>query len=246
MGFLTAFAHHDTPHCDQRSRSKAKLFCTKQASNRNVSPRAQLTISLHDHATTKIVEHKSLMSFSETELPWQASVLDTSPAGGTGTAIVAGDQEMVGLGLRHTGRDDTDTSLGHQLDGNARTRVGALQVVDELLQILNRVDVVVRGRRDETDAGRGVPRTRNRLRDLVAWQLTTLTRLGALRHFDLELVGVRKIVAGDTEAARSNLLDGGTHRVAVLERQTALRVLATLAGVRFATKPIHGNGKRGV
>ena len=43
--------------------------------------------------------------------------------------------------------------------------------------------------------------------DLVAGQLAALAGLGALRHLDLQLVGVDQVVAGDAEAARRDLLD---------------------------------------
>jgi ApbE superfamily uncharacterized protein (UPF0280 family) len=86
------------------------------------------------------------MSLGKTQLPRKTSVLDTSPSGGTGTTIVAGNQDMIGLGLSDTGSDDTHTNLGNELDGNSRTRARALQIVDQLLEILNGVNVVV-GRR---------------------------------------------------------------------------------------------------
>ena len=43
--------------------------------------------------------------------------------------------------------------------------------------------------------------------DLVAGQLAALAGLGALRHLDLQLVGVDQVLAGHAEAARGDLLD---------------------------------------
>lgn len=60
----------------------------------------------------------------------------------------------------------------------------ALEVVHELLEVLDRVDVVVRRRRDEADARRRVTGAGDTLRDLVARQLTSLTGLGTLRHLE--------------------------------------------------------------
>ena len=77
-----------------------------------------------------------------------------------------------------------------------------LQVVDELRQILDRVDVVVRRRRDEPDARRRVPHLRDPRIDLVAGELAALAGLGALRHLDLEIVGVDQVLAGHAEARR--------------------------------------------
>src|ERR1700680_3363181 len=42
-----------------------------------------------------------------------------------------------------------DTGLRDQLDGDLGLRVGPAQIVDELRQILDRVDVVMRRRRDQ-------------------------------------------------------------------------------------------------
>ena len=68
---------------------------------------------------------------------------------GTRAAVVAGDEDDVGMGLGHAGRDRADSDLRHELHVDARPRVGVLQVVDELGEVLDRVDVVVRRRRDE-------------------------------------------------------------------------------------------------
>src|SRR5256885_11766950 len=53
----------------------------------------------------------------------------------------------------------------------ARLRVRAAQVEDQLLEVLDRVDVVVRRRRDQADARRGVPDPGDVVVDLVAGQL---------------------------------------------------------------------------
>src|SRR5450759_2743598 len=76
--------------------------------------------------------------------------------------------------------------------------------------------------------------------DLVAGQLTTLSRLGTLGHLDLDVVGLGEIERGHPEAARGNLLDRrAAHRV-----QQTILVLPTLSGVRPATKAVHRHGDR--
>ena len=134
-------------------------------------------------------------------------------------------------------------SLRHKLDGDARAWVGALQIVDQLLQILDRVYVVMRRRRDKPHAGGGMPRARNGFRDLVAGKLASLARLGTLRHLDLELIRVGKVVGGDTKSTRCNLLDGRAHGSRHWACSTALRVLATLTSVGLAAQTVHGDGQ---
>ena len=79
-----------------------------------------------------------------------------------------------------------DADLGDQLDVNARARIGVLQIVDQLLDVFDGVDVVVRRRADQADARRGVARPRDPRIHLVAGQLAALAGLGALRHLDLQ------------------------------------------------------------
>src|SRR5664280_3726012 len=71
--------------------------------------------------------------------------------------------------------------------------------------------------------------------DLVAGQLTALSRLGALGHLDLDVVCLSQIQRGHSEAARGDLLDGrAAHRV-----QQAVLVLPALTGLRPAPNAVH-------
>ena len=112
------------------------------------------------------------------------------------------DQDHVGMRFGDARGDGADADFGHQLDGDAGARVDVLQIVDELGEIFDGVDVVVRRRRDQADAGDGVAHARDDLVHLVAGKLAALAGLGALRHLDLQLVGVDQVVGGDAEARR--------------------------------------------
>jgi hypothetical protein len=238
-----ALAHHDAAHGDKRRGSKTPLFSAEQTGNGDVASCPQLTISLDNDATTKIVEDKSLMSLGKTQLPWKTSVLDTGPSGGTGTTIVTRDENVISLGFGNTGSDDTNTSLGDELDRDTSAGVGALEIVDQLLEVLNRVDVVVGRRTNEADTRSGVTGLSDRARDLVAGKLTTLTRLSTLSHLDLELIGISEVVGGNTETSRSNLLDSGAHSITVLHAQATLGIFTTFTSVGLATQTVHGDSK---
>ena len=82
------------------------------------------------------------------ELSGEAPVPPLSPA----------DQHHVGVRLGDARGDRADADLGDQLHGDTRLRIDVLQVVDQLRQILDRIDVVVRRRRNQADARDGVPR----------------------------------------------------------------------------------------
>ena len=162
-----------------------------------------------------------------------------------GAAVVAGDQHVVGVRLRDARGDRADADLGHELHADPRARVRAAQVVDQLLEVLDRVDVVVRRRRDQADARRRVADRADVLVDLVAGQLAALAGLRALGHLDLQLVGVDEVVDGHAEAARGDLLDRRAARVAVRRRGVKrTRVLPALAGVRLAAEAVHRDRER--
>jgi hypothetical protein len=120
---------------------------------------------------------------------------------------------MVGMRLGDAGGDGADADLGDQLDRDARLGIGVLQVVNQLRQVFDGVDVVVRRRRDQTDAGRGVAHAGDLRVDLVARQLAALAGLGALGDLDLDVVGVDQIFHRDAEATGGDLLDGRALRI---------------------------------
>ena len=92
----------------------------------------------------------------------------------------------------------------------------------------------------EADARGRVPGARHPRVHLAGRQLTSLAWLRALRHLDLDVVGVRQVHARDAEAAGRDLLD----RAAALGVEQALHVLAALAGVRLRAEPVHGDRER--
>ncbi len=78
----------------------------------------------------------------------------------------------------------------------------------------------------------------------MAGQLPALARLGALRHLDLQVVGIHEVLGGHAEPPGGDLLDRRAHRIAVGERDVAHRVLAAFAGVRLSADAVHGDGQR--
>ena len=105
-------------------------------------------------------------------------------------------------------------------------------------EILDRIDVVVRRRADQPDAGRRVPGLGDVRIHLEARKLAALTGFGALSHLDLDVGGVDQVVAGDAEAAGGDLLDGA----AAFRVVETVDVLTALAGVGPAAEVVHGDG----
>ena len=130
---------------------------------------------------------------------------------------------------------------GHQLHADLGLGVDLLQVVDELGQVLDGIDVVMRRGRDQHHARRRMAQPRDHLRHLEAGQLAALAGLGALGHLDLELAALVQIFRGHAEAARRHLLDGGIGVVAIGPRAEAGGILAALAGIRLGADAVHGD-----
>ena len=245
-GVEMALAHHDAAGRDQRRGGEAELVGAEQRADHDVAAGADAAVDLHGDAAAQPVEHQRLMRLGEADLPRAAGMLDRGQRRGAGAALVAGDGDVVGARLGDAGGDRADADLGDELDRDVARRVDVLQVEDELRQILDRIDVVVRRRRDQADARRRVAHLGDGLVDLVAGKLAAFAGLGALRHLDLHHVGVDEVLRGDAEAARGHLLDRRAHRIAVRQRLEAVGFLAALAGVRLAADPVHGDRERGV
>src|SRR5271157_2936890 len=99
---------------------------------------------------------------------------------------MAGNDDVVGVGLGDAGGYGAYSALGDELDADGGLGIDTLEVIDQLGQIFYGVDVVVRRRRDELDAGLGVAQARDQLGDLVAGELAAFSRLGTLGDFDFD------------------------------------------------------------
>ena len=154
------------------------------------------------------------------------------------------DQHDVALALGHAGGHRADTDFGHQLDADPRLAIRVLQIVNQLGQVFDRINVVMRWRRDQSHARRAVPDAGDLLVDLVAGQLATFAGLGPLGHFDLQFLGADQVFAGHAKTAAGHLLDGARRRVAVGVGMVAGRILAPFAGVALGTHAVHGDGQR--
>ena len=208
-GVEVALPHHDAAHHHQRRRRDAKLLGPEQRGHRHVLRRTNHAVGLHDDPAAEVVHHEHLVGLREAEFPGQSGVHDRGLRARPRATVVARDQHHVALALRHARRDRPHAHLGHELHADPRMVVGVLEVVDQLGQILDRVDVVVRWWRDQAHARRRVADPRDLPVHLVARKLTPLAGLRSLGHLDLQLLGVDEIQARHTEAAAGHLLDLG-------------------------------------
>ena len=234
-------AHHDTTHRDERRSGETHLFGAEQCSDHHVAAGFEPAIGLQHHAAAKVVEHQSLVRLGNAQLPRQPSVFDARQGRCASAARFAGDQNMIGLGLGHTRGDGAHAHFGHELYADARGAVGVLEVVDQLRQILNGIDIVMRRRTNQAHAGRAVADARNGFIHLASGQLAALTGLRALGNFDLQFVGVREVPDGHPKPARGNLLDRRALGITVGQWIKPLRIFAAFAGITLAAQTVHRN-----
>ncbi len=126
--------------------AKPNSSAPSSAGEHDVTARAHLPVRLQEHAAAQIIFDQHLVGFGQPDFPRDARVLDRGEGRGARTAVVAGDQDHVGVRLGHTCSDRADAGFSHQLHADARLRIDHLQVEDQLRQILDRVDVVMRRR----------------------------------------------------------------------------------------------------
>ena len=239
-------AHHDAAGGDQRRGGEAEFVGTEQRADHDVAAGAHAAVDLDTDAAAQPVGDQCLVRLGKPDLPGRAGMLDRGERRGAGAALIAGDGHMVGARLRHAGGDGADADFGDELDRDVAVRIDVLEIEDELSEVLDRINVVMRRRRDQADAGRRVPHLGDGLVDLVAGQLTAFAGLGALRDLDLHHVGIDEIFGGDAKASRGHLLDRRAHGIAVRQRLEAVGFLAAFAGIRLAADAVHGDGERGV
>ena len=100
---------------------------------------------------------------------------------------------------------------------------------------------MVRRRRNECNARRGVAHVRDFVGNFMPRQLPAFARLGALGHLYLNHLRVSKVFYRYAEPAAGDLLDCAVERIAVALIVSG-RVLAAFAGVAHRAQTIHGKG----
>ncbi len=206
-GIQMAFAHHDASLYNQRGRRKTEFVGPQQRANDHIASGLHLAVSLHPYAAAQFVEHQRLLGFRQSQLPRGAGVLDGRNGRRPCAAVMSGNHDVIGLGLGHAGRHRAHANLGHQLGRDGRRRIDVFQIVNQLRQIFNRINIMMRRRRNQTHARHRITQLGNVFGYFVTRQLAALAGLGALRHLDLNLVCAGQIFGADAKTARGYLFD---------------------------------------
>ena len=216
----------------------------EQRGDDHIAPGAQAAVGPHLDPVAQAVLDEQRLRLREPQLPRRARMFDRRQRRRPRAAVVTRDEHVVCVCLRDTRRHAPDPRFGHELHADACARIHLFQVVNQLRQVLDRVDVVMRRRRDERHARHGVPEARDQRRDFVSGELTTFARLRPLGHLDLELVGAYQIVRRHAEAPRRDLLDTVIGPVAILEWGVRVGIFAPLARVGAGPHAVHADRER--
>ena len=141
-----ADAGHDAALGDHRHRAEAILLSAQQGCDHHIPAGLEAAIGPQQHPIPQAVLDQAAVHLGETQLPGAAGMLDRTQRRGSGTPVVAGDLNHIGVGLGHAGGNRADADLGHQLHAHRRLGVHLVQIVDQLSQILDGIDVVMRRR----------------------------------------------------------------------------------------------------
>ena len=231
--------HHYTTQHNEHGSTKTKLLGTQQCHRDDVASRFYLSIGLQTHLSTQSVKHQCLLSFRQTNLRRNTCIAHWRGRRSTCTTFSTRNYNQVGFSLSHTCSNGSYPTLGNQLHTDLCFRIYILQVEDKLSQVLDRVNIVMRRRRNKRDSRNRMTCLRNNLVHLITRQLTTLTRLCTLCNLNLNFFGIHQIFSGHTKTTWSNLLGLATERDTVIGFAKAFIVFATFTRITTCTQFIH-------
>ncbi len=108
---------------------------------------------LQTDAAAQVVHHQRLVRLSAMPSSHGSPAYLIDVSGLAPCRFRPGDRDVVGVTFRDAGRDCCRRNFADQLHAHASRRIRVLQVEDELRQIFNRVNVVMRRRADESTPG---------------------------------------------------------------------------------------------
>ena len=214
-GVQVALAHHQAALDDQGGGGKAEFVCAEKCRNNDIATGTQTAIGLYRDASSKIIQGQRLLGFGQSDLPWEPGVLDRRDWAGPGSTIISGNGHVIRVSFGYPCGHRADTNFRHQFDADSGFWIDVLEIVDQLCQVLDRIDVMVRWRGNQSHARSRVTDLGNDMIHLMTRQLASFTGFCALGDLDLDIVGVDQVFGGYAETPGSDLLDCRTHGVSI-------------------------------
>ena len=182
---------------------EAEFFCAEKRGDGDVASGHQFAVGLDTNAAAQVVQQQYLLRFGEAEFPGNARMLDRTDGRCAGAAAVAADEHDIGMGLGYSGSDRANADFCNQLHRDAR--LADSRFSDRRSTAPDLRWNKCRGAAAEKSGPRRRLNAATRAMYFVhfmAGELAAFAGFGALRHFDLQFVGVDQVIGGDAEAAR--------------------------------------------
>ena len=129
---------------NERGSAKSEALGADDGGLDHIKTALQTPIGLQAYAMPQAVDAQRLVGFGKPKLPGSAGIFDRGERACAGTAVVAGNRDEIRVGLGDSGRHRPHARFCHELHRHERVGVHLLEIKDELRQILDRVDVVMR------------------------------------------------------------------------------------------------------
>ena len=144
-----ALAGHVAAERDERGGAEPELLRPEQRGDQEVASGLQAAVGADHDAIAQPVPQERLVHLGKAELPRDAGVLDRAQRARPRPPAVPGDVDVIGACLGDPGSDRANAARGNELHADPGAGVDRAEVGDQLRQVLDGVDVVVRRRADE-------------------------------------------------------------------------------------------------
>ena len=181
------------------------------------------------------------MCFCKSQFPWKSCIVDRTSWSCTCTSVITGDQNRLCTCFGNTCCNCTHTCFRYQFDRNICIFICILKVINQLCQVLDRIDIVMRWRGDQADTRCGMTGFGNPWIYFLCRKMSTFTRFCTLCHLDLDFSCRYKITAGYTETSAGNLFDRGASVIAASCGIQSFVTFTALTCIGFSMKVIHGD-----
>ena len=136
-GVEMTLACHVATEGDEDRGAKGEFVGAKQCRDHDIARRAETAVGAQTDAAAQAIVNEDLLRFGEAEFPGVAGIFDARKRTGAGAASVAGNDDVVSVGLGNACGDGADAAAGDKLDADCSARIGTLEIPYELRQIFD-------------------------------------------------------------------------------------------------------------
>ncbi|MOA08525.1 hypothetical protein D3C78_1282990 [compost metagenome] len=140
------YAHHDAAYSYKRRCREAVLLRSKQRCHCKVASGKHFTVRLNNDPVTQIVQHECLVRLCKSKLPWKPGVPDRALRRCACSAVITANQNNVCTTFSYTCRNRAYPCLRYKLHIDSGARVCIFQVKNQLSQILDGINIMMRRR----------------------------------------------------------------------------------------------------